>query len=455
MASSPPRAVDANLPLRLAVTAICLFALLLRYATSLHPYSGHAAPPMYGDYEAHRHWMEVTINLPVSEWYVQSADNDLQYWGIDYPPLSAYLSWVFGRVAARTHPDLVALHASRGHESAASKLFMRSSVLSMDVLVFFPAALLLAHARGLAPSARLLALGGLLLQPALILVDHGHFQYNCVSLGLALGAQALTLSATDDGGSHGSGQGKGEGWPLARCLLPAAVLFCLSLNFKQMSLYYAPAFFCHMLGLCLRRRTLRQRFASVAALGITVSHCRAQLPRLMRVLPPRRSHPLPWRALPFHVPGSATALVPTRAIRRPSPLARRRASSRPRPSSVAGRLHVRALLAALPAPRPNGLARGAAACLPRAAPHLRRQGRQPVVHSLSHPATEAASARLGGARAPPQPRRARLLARAARHLHGCAAEPPVVRARPRERFTLLLPALVPSMLRHCCPCRRP
>ena len=29
---------------------------------------GKGKPPMFGDYEAQRHWMEVTYNLPVDEW---------------------------------------------------------------------------------------------------------------------------------------------------------------------------------------------------------------------------------------------------------------------------------------------------------------------------------------------------------------------------------------------------
>lgn len=30
--------------------------------------AGADVAPHYGDYEAQRHWMEVTIHLPVSEW---------------------------------------------------------------------------------------------------------------------------------------------------------------------------------------------------------------------------------------------------------------------------------------------------------------------------------------------------------------------------------------------------
>jgi ALG6, ALG8 glycosyltransferase family len=34
-----------------------------------------------------------------------------------------------------------------------------------------------------------------------------------------------------------------------------SVLFCLALNHKQMTMYYAPAFFANLLGRCLQRRT--------------------------------------------------------------------------------------------------------------------------------------------------------------------------------------------------------
>ena len=54
--------------------------------------AGRDTPPMYGDYEAQRHWMELTIHLPTRQWYTY----DLQYWGLDYPPLTAYHSWLCG-----------------------------------------------------------------------------------------------------------------------------------------------------------------------------------------------------------------------------------------------------------------------------------------------------------------------------------------------------------------------
>ena len=170
------------------IAAAVVAALALRGCVGLHGYSGEGAPPMHGDFEAQRHWMEVTVSLPPADWYRHSADNDLQYWGLDYPPLSAHLSWLIGHIARRIHPPLVALHASRGHESMATRAFMRNTVVVCDAAVFFPAALLCAR-HGMSPGgSRMRFLLQLLSVPAFVLIDHGHFQYNCVSLGLVLWA---------------------------------------------------------------------------------------------------------------------------------------------------------------------------------------------------------------------------------------------------------------------------
>ena len=72
----------------------------------------------------------------------------------------------------------------------------------------------------------------LLLQPSLVLIDHGHFQYNCVSLGLALWGVLGVLTSHDILGS---------------------IAFSLALNYKQMELYHAMPFFFFLLGKAVRR----------------------------------------------------------------------------------------------------------------------------------------------------------------------------------------------------------
>ncbi|KAL1776492.1 dolichyl pyrophosphate Man9 c2 alpha-1,3-glucosyltransferase [Sigmodon hispidus] len=124
------------------MTLVVLIGLTVRWTVSLNPYSGAGKPPMFGDYEAQRHWQEITFNLPVKEWYFNSSDNNLQYWGLDYPPLTAYHSLLCAYVAEFINPDWVALHTSRGYESQAHKLFMRTTVLVADLFIYIPAVLL-------------------------------------------------------------------------------------------------------------------------------------------------------------------------------------------------------------------------------------------------------------------------------------------------------------------------
>ena len=236
------------------------FAVAMRLAVSTHPHSGEGVPPMFGDYEAQRHWMEITIHTPLREWYVSTKANDLKYWGLDYPPLTAYQSWLYGKAVAAAEPEAVRLSASRGYETDSSKRLMRYSVIVSDAVFLLPAAYAVvqawyANVRGGAArvDARAAwAMAAIATSPAQILIDHGHFQYNGISLGLTLYAAAAVLRDRDVLGS---------------------ILFACALNHKQMAAYFAPAFFAHLLGKCLSRSrnpTRTSQFAAVAKLGVAV-----------------------------------------------------------------------------------------------------------------------------------------------------------------------------------------
>ena len=94
------------------------YSLLVRACLGTGSYSGEGKPPMYGDFEAQRHWLEITSNLNIGDWYRHTKDNDLMYWGLDYPPLTAYVSWLFGKIASLPYiyPAMVKLKTSRGIE---------------------------------------------------------------------------------------------------------------------------------------------------------------------------------------------------------------------------------------------------------------------------------------------------------------------------------------------------
>ncbi|TCD70905.1 Glucosyltransferase-like protein [Steccherinum ochraceum] len=208
--------------------SVILISTWVKWCIGLGSYSGHNTPLMYGDYEAQRHWMELTIHLPLHQWYTY----DLEYWGLDYPPLTAYHSWLCGVVGSWLDSSWFALDKSRGIETYSSKLYMRSTVLFSDAVIYVLAVVMFTRVWQGSRSTRTqhVALLSLLLQPALLLIDFGHFQYNSVMLGFTLLAMNFFASGHDVWG---------------------AVCFSLSLGFKQMSLYYAPAIGSYLLAKCL------------------------------------------------------------------------------------------------------------------------------------------------------------------------------------------------------------
>jgi alpha-1,3-glucosyltransferase len=128
------------------VVAVITLLLLLRALVGLHHHSGqdnyHGSKVAYGgDYEAQRHWMELTLHLPIREWYWY----DLEYWGLDYPPLTAYVSYLCGIGSSLlVGPESVALTDSRGYEDATHKTYMRATVWVLDLLLYFPSVWMIA-----------------------------------------------------------------------------------------------------------------------------------------------------------------------------------------------------------------------------------------------------------------------------------------------------------------------
>jgi len=209
----------------------------------VRPYPGFKSPPMHGDYEAQRHWMEITTQLPVSQWYF----HDLEWWGLDYPPLTAYHSWLLGQIGTRINPDWFVLYTSRGSDDPILKVFMRATVLASEFVVYVPAAVVcvrrysrLSNVSGWTAS---LALMALLMQPSLILIDHAHFQYNNVMLGFVLASMSGLMAGRFAG---------------------AAAFFVAALAFKQMALYYCLPVFFYLLGSCVFPRLKVWRLISIA-----------------------------------------------------------------------------------------------------------------------------------------------------------------------------------------------
>jgi alpha-1,3-glucosyltransferase len=148
-------------------------------------------------------------------------------------------------------PSWFALDASRGIETPLLKVFMRATVVVSEYLVYIPAVVIFLRRYGrdhnVHPWNMSIALVAILMQPATILVDHGHFQYNTVMLGLVV----ATLESI-----------------VAGRMLWSCIFFVAALGFKQMALYYAPAIFAYLLGVCFFPRFRFWRLFSIALVTV-------------------------------------------------------------------------------------------------------------------------------------------------------------------------------------------
>ena len=125
---------------------------------------------------------------------------------------------------------------------------MRATVIISEYLVYVPAVIIfLRHYgrnQGVGKTSGLIALVAILMQPATILIDHGHFQYNTVMLGFVVASISSIF---------------------ADRLLWSCIFFVAALGFKQMALYYAPVMFAYLLGRCL---TPQMRLGRLITIGL-------------------------------------------------------------------------------------------------------------------------------------------------------------------------------------------
>ena len=204
---------------------------------------------------------------------------------------------------------------------------MRSTVLVSEYLTYIPAAVIfvrrLARLSGVPTWEASIALVAILMQPSTLLIDHAHFQYNTVMLGFVLASMSSMLAGR---------------------LLWGCVFFVAALCFKQMALYYAPAIFAYLVGVCLEPRVNPLRLfaiSTVTVLAFAVFYAPLLLgtsyesyrePDLVSSLPPPpfltslSSLPLPSSVLAHNTSSTALIYPPllqlTQSVHRIFPFAR-------------------------------------------------------------------------------------------------------------------------------------
>ena len=172
------------------------------------------------DFEVHRGWMAITSSLPLSQWYVDETSE----WTLDYPPLFAWFEKLLALGAPLFDAEMLRVSATP-YDSAGTNLYMRLTVIFTDALLLVGSSRLAYHCCARA-DRRFAAVALTFLNAGLLLVDHVHFQYNGMLIGLLLLSCSLLVS-----GRHRL----------------AAGCFAALLMLKHLFLFAAPLFFVQLL----------------------------------------------------------------------------------------------------------------------------------------------------------------------------------------------------------------
>ncbi|KAG9452482.1 hypothetical protein H6P81_005386 [Aristolochia fimbriata] len=140
------------------------------------------------DFEVHRNWLALTSSLPLSRWY----QDETSPWTLDYPPLFAYFERFLAVFARLIDPVITDLHLGLDYSSNSVVVFQRLTVMVSDVVLFYGVYRL---SKNLEASRRRILFALVVWSPALIIVDHIHFQYN----GFLIGVLLVSLSFLEEG----------------------------------------------------------------------------------------------------------------------------------------------------------------------------------------------------------------------------------------------------------------
>lgn len=142
------------------------------------------------DFEVHRNWLAVTSSLPLSQWYLDETSP----WTLDYPPLFAYFERLLAVPARLLDPTITDLRRGLGYAVDSAVLFQRLSVVASDIVLFYAVHRL---GRRLGPVERRLLCLLVVWSPALMMVDHVHFQYNGFLIGVLMVSVSFLLEGRD------------------------------------------------------------------------------------------------------------------------------------------------------------------------------------------------------------------------------------------------------------------
>lgn len=174
------------------------------------------------DFDVHRNWKSIVSQLPLNKWYFENTCE----WTLDYPPFFAYFEYILSRCAQILMPDTDMLRIEKSHQAADSTVqFMRASVVFSDMVLVY-AIWNYCYIRKCSRTATALSIILVVLNGGLLLIDHVHFQYN----GMLMGVLILCCSCA-----------------YTRNYIAMAVLFCLLVLSKHLFAPFALIFAAYLI----------------------------------------------------------------------------------------------------------------------------------------------------------------------------------------------------------------
>lgn len=212
------------------------------------------------DFDVHRNWLAITHHIPLSQWYYNDVDGTTVH-TLDYPPSFAFFEYFLSNnyitqslIKHRYLDDrCFALLPDDDNEVGLDcVIFHRCTVIFADV-VFLLGAWALGQALhhknedkyDHADKKRRWCTLLVVTNSGLILLDHIHFQYNGMMLGILLASLAcLTQSMKITSSSSTTATCRAQRIILE---LLGAIFFALLLTFKHLYLTLAPMYFFYLL----------------------------------------------------------------------------------------------------------------------------------------------------------------------------------------------------------------
>jgi alpha-1,3-glucosyltransferase len=224
------------------------------------------------DFDVHRNWLALTRHVPVKDWYYDDVNGTTVH-TLDYPPLFAFFEYALsnnvitskmlehGWLDVRCLESIPDASSNDPPPSEACVKFHRGTVIFVGDVIFFVGAYLATNSMsslgedGCERASSYFTFASLVSNPGIVMLDHVHFQYN----GMLLGVLLISISCMVRGGAWGSlsslssssssssssklHTNNGRRWELL-----SAATFAGLLATKHLFLTLAPLYFFYLLG---------------------------------------------------------------------------------------------------------------------------------------------------------------------------------------------------------------